>query len=157
MFNANKSNGFVSKAEALLNYSDGTTSEKIVLDAQRVDYAPFEVVWEDNGKTVMSVDITILEAINYGGDSVSNIIMQTQADLLRLPVDRPTQVETTAFGAAALAGLAVGVWSGTEELEQLRRSQYVFQPQRDEAACAAAYRQWRRAVGRACDWIENEV
>ena len=83
--------------------------------------------------------------------------MQTQADLLRLPVDRPTQVETTAFGAAALAGLAVGVWSGTEELEQLRRSQYVFRPQREEAACAADYRQWRRAVGRACEWIENEV
>ena len=92
-----------------------------------------------------------------GGASVSNIIMQTQADLLRLPVDRPTQVETTAFGAAALAGLAVGVWSGTEELEQLRRSQYVFRPQREEAACAADYRQWRRAVGRACEWIENEV
>ena len=92
-----------------------------------------------------------------GGASVSNIMMQTQADLLRLPVDRPAQVETTAFGAAALAGLAVGVWSGTEELEQLRRSQYVFQPQRDEAACAENYRQWRRAVGRACDWIENEV
>ena len=45
-----------------------------------------------------------------GGASVSDIMMQTQADLLRLPVDRPAQVETTAFGAAALAGLAAGVW-----------------------------------------------
>ena len=92
-----------------------------------------------------------------GGASVSNIMMQTQADLLRLDVDRPAQVETTAFGAAAMAGLAMGVWSGTDELEKLRRSQYVFRPQRDEAACAADYAQWRRAVKRACGWIENEV
>jgi glycerol kinase len=47
-----------------------------------------------------------------GGASVSDILLQTQADLLRTPVDRPAQVETTAFGAAALAGLAAGVWSG---------------------------------------------
>lgn len=57
-----------------------------------------------------------------GGASVSDILMQTQADLLRLPVDRPTQVETTAFGAAALAGLAVGVWENLQEVGQLRRS-----------------------------------
>ena len=92
-----------------------------------------------------------------GGAAVSDILMQTQADLLRLPVDRPAQVETTAFGAAALAGLAVGVWSGLEELEGLRRSQHVFLPQREESACAADYRQWRRAVERSRMWIENEL
>ena len=92
-----------------------------------------------------------------GGAAVSDILMQTQADLLRLPVDRPAQVETTAFGAAALAGLAAGVWSGLPELEGLRRSQHVFQPQRAEADCAADYRQWRRAVERARSWIENDV
>ena len=91
-----------------------------------------------------------------GGASVSDILMQTQADLLRLPVDRPAQVETTAFGAAALAGLAVGVWSGLEELEGLRRSQHVFLPQREEAACAADYRQWRRAVERSRTWAEAD-
>ena len=92
-----------------------------------------------------------------GGASVSDILMQTQADLLRLPVDRPSQVETTAFGAAALAGLAAGVWSGLEELTTLRRSQHVFLPQREEQACAADYRQWHRAVERSRDWIENDV
>ena len=59
--------------------------------------------------------------------------------------------------AAALAGLAAGVWSGTEELETLRRSQFVFRPQRDAAACQADYAQWKRAVSRTCGWIENEV
>ena len=92
-----------------------------------------------------------------GGASVSDIMMQTQADLLRLPVDRPAQVETTAFGAAALAGLAAGVWSAPEELERLRRSQHVFTPQRDAERCAADYARWRRAVERASGWIENEL
>ena len=92
-----------------------------------------------------------------GGASVSDILMQTQADLLGLPVDRPTQVETTAFGAAALAGLAVGVWESMEELEALRRSQHVFRPQRPEADCAADYALWHRAVERSRGWIENEM
>ncbi len=47
-----------------------------------------------------------------GGASVSDLMMQFQADLLRIPVDRPAMVETTAFGAASLAGLAAGVWQG---------------------------------------------
>ena len=92
-----------------------------------------------------------------GGASVSDIMMQTQADLLRLPVDRPAQVETTAFGAAALAGLAAGVWGSLEEVAALRRSQHVFLPQRPQAAYEAQYRLWRRAVDRALRWIENDV
>ena len=92
-----------------------------------------------------------------GGACVSDILLQTQADLLRLPVDRPVQVETTAFGAAALAGLSAGVWSNPEALSSLRRSQHVFLPVRDADTCAASYRQWRRAVERARRWIENEL
>jgi glycerol kinase len=92
-----------------------------------------------------------------GGASVSDILLQIQADLLGLPVDRPVQVETTAFGAAALAGLAVGVWKDFTELESLRRSQRVFLPQRARADCDADRRQWRRAVGRSQGWIEKEA
>ena len=92
-----------------------------------------------------------------GGASVSDIMMQAQADLLRIPVDRPAQVETTAFGAAALAGLSAGVWSGLEELSSLRRSQHVFLPQRPEADCREQYRQWRRAVERSLRWAENDA
>ena len=91
-----------------------------------------------------------------GGAAVSDILMQTQADLLGLPVDRPAQVETTAFGAAALAGLAAGVWSSLEELAGLRRSQYVFTPRQDAAVCEKMYRQWQRAVARSRDWIEKD-
>ena len=89
--NANKSNGFVTKAEAVLNYSDGTTSKKIVLDAELADYAPFEFVWEDNGKTVTSVDFTVLEAINYGGESVTNMLTLAEMELVYTEVEEPVK------------------------------------------------------------------
>ena len=91
-----------------------------------------------------------------GGASVSDILMQIQADLLGIPVDRPAQVETTAFGAAALAGLAAGVWKDTGELEKLRRSQHVFTPLRSGEDCGREYRRWRRAVERARAWAEDQ-
>ena len=91
-----------------------------------------------------------------GGASVSDILMQIQADLLGIPVDRPAQVETTAFGAAALAGLAAGVWKDTAELEKLRRSQHVFTPLRSGEDCGREYRRWQRAVERARAWAEDQ-
>ncbi len=91
-----------------------------------------------------------------GGASVSDILMQIQADLLGIPVDRPAQVETTAFGAAALAGLAAGVWKDTGELEKLRRSQHVFTPLRSGEDCGREYRRWQRAVERARAWAEDQ-
>ena len=57
---------------------------------------------------------------------------------------------------ASLAGLAAGVWTSLEELEGLRRSQHVFLPQRGAAECAEDYRQWRRAVERSRQWMEND-
>ena len=98
-------------------------------------------------------DITMLRA--DGGASVSDILLQMQADLLRIPVDRPEMVETTAFGAAALAGLSCGLWRDMEELRTLRRSQRVFLPQGTQADCDRNYRLWKRAVSRAADWIEH--
>ena len=91
-----------------------------------------------------------------GGASVSDILMQIQADLLGIPVDRPAQVETTAFGAAALAGLAAGVWKDTGELEKLRRSQHVFTPLQSGEDCGREYRRWQRAVERARAWAEDQ-
>ena len=98
-------------------------------------------------------DITMLRA--DGGASVSDILLQMQADLLRIPVDRPAMVETTAFGAAALAGLSCGLWRDLEELKALRCSQRVFLPERTQADCDRDYRLWKRAVSRAADWIEH--
>ena len=61
------------------------------------------------------------------------------------------------LGAAALAGLAVGVWHGFDELAALRRSQCVFRPRRGEEACLADLARWHRAVERSRSWIENNV
>lgn len=91
-----------------------------------------------------------------GGASVSDFLMQFQADLLRRPIDRPRMVETTAFGAAFLAGLAAGVWSGPEELAHLRRPDWLFEPQMPEDQAAAYYKNWLRAVQRAEKW-ESEA
>ena len=98
-------------------------------------------------------DITCLRV--DGGASVSDPLMQMQSDLLRIDVDRPAMVETTAFGAAALAGLSCGVWQSLDELATLRKSQRVFSPVRVQADCDADYRLWKRAVSRAADWVEH--
>jgi len=78
--------------------------------------------------------------------------MQFQADLLGVPVVRPAIIETTALGAAYLAGLAVGFWKDTAELAALWQSERVFEPQWSEERRSALLDQWRRAVGRSLDW-----
>ena len=90
-----------------------------------------------------------------GGASVSDIMMQIQSDLLRIPVERPQVVETTAFGAAALAGLYAGVWKDLSEIAAARKSERVFTPQRPEEECEKEYERWLRAVERAKDWAEK--
>ena len=91
-----------------------------------------------------------------GGASVSDLMMQFQADLLRIPVARPAMVETTAFGAASLAGLAAGVWKDLDELSTLRCSERVFTPERAQYECEELYRGWKRAVGCAQGWVEKK-
>ena len=98
-------------------------------------------------------EITMLRA--DGGASVSDLLLQMQADLLRIGVDRPVMVETTAFGAAALAGLSCGMWESLEELSALRRSQRQFMPRRRAEDCEAEYALWKRAVGRAGGWVQH--
>jgi glycerol kinase len=91
-----------------------------------------------------------------GGASVSDFMMQFQADLLGIPVDRPRNVETTAFGAAALAGLAAGVYAGPEDLEQLRLSEKVFVPAMKAEKRDALYRRWKKAVALSRAWGKEE-
>lgn len=84
-----------------------------------------------------------------GGAAVSDILMQFQSDLLDIKVDRPACVETTAQGAAYLAGLGCGLWKSLEEIQAMRRSKDQFCPQMDAARREALLRQWRHAV-RSC-------
>ena len=89
-----------------------------------------------------------------GGASANNLLMQFQADLLGVPVLRPAVTETTALGAACLAGLSAGLWKDEAELAALWKAERVFEPAmpRDEAASRMA--SWRKAVERVLRWEE---
>mgnify|MGYP005956637931 CR=1 FL=1 len=87
-----------------------------------------------------------------GGASVSDFLMQFQADLLDIPVHRPRMVETTAMGAAYLAGLAVGVWDGLEDICRNWQSDQVFQPRMEPGERERLFARWHRAVERAKEW-----
>ncbi|MBE7373839.1 glycerol kinase GlpK [Pseudomonas lopnurensis] len=90
-----------------------------------------------------------------GGAVANNFLMQFQADLLGTPVERPQMRETTALGAAYLAGLASGFWNDLDELRCKSRIERVFQPACDDARREALYKGWKKAVERTRDWAED--
>ena len=90
-----------------------------------------------------------------GGASVSDIMMQLQADILGMEVDRPQNVESTALGAAYLAGLAAGVWKNTDEIRGYRKIDRVFKPNMEKARSEELYSNWKRAVERSKNWAEH--
>ena len=87
-----------------------------------------------------------------GGASVNRFLMQFQADILRCPIDRPAMVETTALGAAFLAGLCTGVWNDIGDVTRIRLSDHIFRPKMDPALAAAYCDRWHEAVKRAVNW-----
>ena len=87
-----------------------------------------------------------------GGATVNAALMQFQSDLLRVPVVRPRTTETTALGAAYLAGLATGFWKNRAEIAKLWTADRTFRPQAPAAATRRLHAQWHRAVERARDW-----
>ena len=91
-----------------------------------------------------------------GGASVSNIMMQIQADLIRTVVNRPKTVETTALGAAYLAGLCVGMWKTPEEIEKNREVEKVFIPKMDKKVRDKLCEDWKRAVERSRNWAQED-
>ncbi len=100
----------------------------------------------DAMKNDTGMEITELRA--DGGASVNNFLMQFQADILNIPVVRPQTSETTALGAAYLAGLATGFWKSTDECQSQWRKDREFSPQMDPNDARDAIRQWRKAIER---------
>ena len=90
-----------------------------------------------------------------GGAVANNLLMQFQADILGTRVDRPEIIETTALGAAYLAGLAVGFWASKEELATRWLLNRRFEPEMEEAQRAKLYKGWLKAVERTKDWEED--
>lgn len=98
-------------------------------------------------------ETTSLAALRVdGGAAVNNLLMQFQADILGVPVVRPQVTETTALGAAYLAGLATGFWATPEELSARRQSDARFEPKMDAAVRKNRRDEWQRAVERAKNW-----
>ena len=91
-----------------------------------------------------------------GGAVANNMLMQFQADILGVPVDRPQVIETTALGAAYLAGLAGGVWDSKEDLVSSWKLQNRFEPTMDPEKSSAYYKGWRKAVKHAMHWLSDE-
>jgi glycerol kinase len=89
-----------------------------------------------------------------GGAAVNDLLMQFQADVLGVPVVRPQVTETTALGAAYLAGLAVGFWAGPQELRAKRAGDVRFEPRMDAGTRAERRKVWQKAVERAKNWTE---
>ncbi len=89
-----------------------------------------------------------------GGASANDLLCQLQADLLGVPVDRPRIVETTALGAAFLAGLGTGVWGSMDDLRETWQLDRRFEPGGDRAKTDAAHARWRSAVERAKGWAD---
>ncbi len=130
---------------ALLGLTRGTGRAHVVRAAlEAIAYQTRDVV------DAMDADsgIPLSELRVDGGASANDFLMQFQADVLGVPVKRPRLVETTAAGSAYLAGLAVGFWSGPEELRDVCRIERCFEPVMSEEASDALYDGWQRAVDR---------
>ena len=90
-----------------------------------------------------------------GGASSNALLMDFQADILGIPIERPECIETTALGAAYLCGLATGVYTSTEDVKCNRRLDCSFTPTRDDSWRDSSLSRWRKAVKRAMEW-END-
>ncbi len=90
-----------------------------------------------------------------GGAAASDVLLQVQADLLGVPVVRPKTTETTALGAAYLAGLGVGFWKDEAEIEALWSRERVFEPRMDPGEARERLDEWKRAVERSRGWARD--
>ena len=100
--------------------------------------------------------ITLKEVRVDGGASANNLLMQFQADILGVPVERPVIVETTALGAAYLAGIAVGFWENRDHIAKNWKIDRVFQPHMPVHEREKFYAGWTKAVKRAQDWEDAD-
>lgn len=110
----------------------------------------FEAVNADAG-------VPLTELRVDGGMSANNLLMQFQADLLRVPVVRPKIIETTALGAAYAAGLAAGVWADRDELRGHWKEDQRWEPTMPHAERDRLMRQWKKAVTKSMDWVDDDT
>lgn len=138
---------------AIVGLSRGTSANHIIrATLESIAYQTKDVL------EAMQADSGIrLQALRVDGGACSNnFLMQFQADILGVEVQRPEVLEVTALGAAFLAGIAVGFWGGLEEVQSRLGIERVFAPSPDKEKQVARYKGWKKAVTRALNWIEAE-
>lgn len=104
-----------------------------------------EVMKDDSGIEMSALRVD-------GGACQNDLLMQFQADILQAPVVRPKVIETTALGAAYLAGLATGFWKDRSELSRIWQVDHIFEPQMSADKAEHRRARWKQALSRACDW-----
>jgi glycerol kinase len=92
-----------------------------------------------------------------GGATANDLLMQFQADIIGVPVVRPVVAETTALGAAYAAGLAVGFWSGLDDLRSNWQEDSRWEPSMDKDEADRLLRNWKKAVTKTLDWVDADV
>jgi len=102
-------------------------------------------------------DVAMTELRVDGGMVANSALMQFQADILNVPVVRPAVAETTALGAAYVAGLAVGYWSGLDELRANWSEGERWEPQMDDNERQRLLRNWRKAISKTLDWVDDDT
>ena len=130
---------------AIYGLTRGTTTAHIVRAAlEALAYQVYDLV------KAMEMDAGMpLKVLNVdGGASANDFLMQFQSDILSTPLRRPKNVETTALGAAYLAGLSTGFWKSLDDLRALRSSDDTYLPDKDDERLASRLAGWQRAVGR---------
>lgn len=136
---------------AFFGITRGTTIAHMTRAAlEAIAYQVFDVLKameKDSGKATQELRVD-------GGATANNFLMQFQADLLDCEIKRPKIIETTAIGAAFLAGLAVGFWKSQEELQQLWEADQSFQPNMNEEKRDQFIHFWHKAVERSKNWVE---
>jgi glycerol kinase len=137
----------------IIGLTRGTTAAHIARAA--VDSIALQVA--DLAEAMRSDAATPLEELRVdGGASVNDVLLQYQADIMQLPVVRPKVTETTALGAAYLAGLATGVWKHRDEIARHWQVDRRFEPQMSADQANAIRRRWRDAVQRSRRWAHQE-
>ncbi len=133
----------------ILGLTRGTTSAHIAratLEGIAFQVSDLVTAMEkDSGKKITTLRVD-------GGASASNLLMQTQSDLLGCTVERPANLESTALGAAMLAGLGAGIWPSIEELSKIRSVERRFEPEITAQSRRSRLKIWKRAVKRAQNW-----
>ena len=137
---------------AILGITRGTSREQLVrATVEAMAYQSRDVI--DAMKTDSGIEIATLRV--DGGASVMDVLLQFQADLLGIEVQRPMIAETTALGAAYLAGLATGYWESVEEIERIWLPEKTFVPVADASEVEKRYAGWKRAVARSRAWEQE--